>query len=171
MGAIENYKIEIVQRTKEILENYYPDFQSKDREVTFLMNCLLGLIVAISENEKRDRKILKGSLDSGFLILIPDKVGFIESRNVTEDITDKDLTQLNVNVSHKKELASKEKFWFVNKLRNGIAHQNIQGVNENGSWVGVRVWNMEGYKKDFEIVFNVNELKTFAIKLAEMYLE
>ena len=67
MGAIEKYKIGIVKRTKEILQDYYPTFQEKDREVTFLMNCLLGLIIAITEAEKSDRKLLQGKIDEEFI--------------------------------------------------------------------------------------------------------
>jgi len=171
MGQIDNYRIDIIQRTKEILENFYQDFSDRDREVTFLMNCLLGLIIAISENERVTRKILKGNIDEDFLSIIPEKIGFLNSRDVTEDLTNEDLTQIQVNVQHKVSLVNKDKYWFVNKLRNGIAHQNINGINENGIWAGVRIWNLVNDKKDFEIVFQTEELKNFSISLANMYLE
>ena len=58
MSAIENYKIEFIKRTKEILEGNFQILEEKDREVTFLLNCLLGLIVTISENEKRYKQKL-----------------------------------------------------------------------------------------------------------------
>jgi outer membrane protein assembly factor BamD (BamD/ComL family) len=90
MGAIENYKIAIVKRTKEILQNYYPTFEQEDREVTFLMNCLLGLIIAITEAEKIDEKILRGKIDEKFIRNIPDKVGFIQLKIIDLDLVDKD---------------------------------------------------------------------------------
>ena len=170
MGEITNYKIEIIKRTKEILENDYPTYQEKDREVTFLMNCLLGLIIAISENEKKIRTVLKGNIDDDFLSLIPEKIGFMDSKKIKDDLTNSDLTQISINVQHKDNLTSKDKFWFVNKIRNAIAHQNIYGINENQKWVGVRLWNMNNDKKDFEVIFQIDELKNFALKLAEMYL-
>lgn len=170
MGEITKYKIEIIKRTKEILENDYPTFKEKDREVTFLMNCLLGLIIAISENEKKTRTVLKGNIDDEFLYLIPERIGFLNSKKIKDDLTNSDLTQISINVQHKDNLISKDKFWFVNKIRNAIAHQNIYGINENQKWVGVRLWNMNNDKKDFEIIFQTDELKNFALKLAEMYL-
>ena len=171
MVQIENYNIEIVRRTKEILESSYPDFENNDREVTFLMNCLLGLIIAVSENEKRERKVFKGKIDEEFLSLIPEKVGFIESIDVRKDITKSDLSEISISIKHKESLASKDIFWFVNKIRNGIAHQNIQGISENGNWSGVRIWNLNYNRKDFEIIFQIEELKQFAIKIAKRYLD
>lgn len=171
MGQIANYKIDIIKRTSEILNTHYPHFEDNDREVTFLMNCLLGLIIAIFENERVSRKILKGNIDDNFLSFIPDKLGFLNARNLSDDLTNIDLTQIYINVQHKDKLHLKDKYWFVNKLRNGIAHQNIQGINDNGKWAGVRIWNINNDKKDFEIIFQIIELKTFVNKLAEMYLE
>ena len=44
---------EFVKRTREILEKKYAYFKKdEDREVTFLLNCLLGTIVAVSESKK-----------------------------------------------------------------------------------------------------------------------
>jgi hypothetical protein len=39
---------------------------------------LLGLIVTISENEKRKNNVFRGAIDPDFLNLIPEKIGFIE---------------------------------------------------------------------------------------------
>ncbi len=170
MGEINKYSIDIIKRTKEILENNYKKFEKEDREVTFLMNCLLGLIIAISENEKRKRRIIKKTIDESFLNMIPSKIGFINSKSIQQDFTDTDLTKLCLNVGHKEELIGKDKLWFINKIRNGIAHQNIYGINKNKLWVGVGLWNENNGKKDFEIVFTIKELKGLAIKLAKEYL-
>lgn len=170
MSEIGNYKIDIIQRTKEILESDSNEFAEKDREVTFLMNCLLGLIIAISENEKKEKKVLKGVIDAPFLSLIPDKVGYLNAKEVSDDLTKSDLTEISINVQHKEKLVLKDKLWFVNKIRNAIAHQNIEGINKAGEWSGVRLWNTNNDKKDFEIIFQIDELKKFALKLAEMYL-
>lgn len=171
MSGIDNYKIEIIQRTKEILESEYPTFEEKDREVTFLMNCLLGLIIAISESDNISKRTLRGKIDTEFLSLIPKKIGFLNSITVSEDLTNSGFNELKVNVQHFDDLTSMDKLWLVTKLRNGIAHQNIQGINENEKWIGVRIWNENKNKqKDFEIIFQIDELKNFALKLAEMYL-
>jgi len=171
MTAIEKYKIDIVTRTKEILINYYPKFEENDREVTFLMNCLLGLIISITEVEKEKRKLLRGNIDDDFITNIPEKIGFIQSKNISEDLTNIDLTETTLNVGHKKDLIGKDKFWLMSKLRNSIAHQNIFGINKNDKWFGIRLWNINNSKKDFEIVFTIEELKRFSIELAESFLE
>lgn len=172
MTATNNYRIDFVKRTKEILEGNFQFFEEKDREVTFLLNCLLGLIVTISENEKRKEKVFKGNIDTDFLTLIPDKIGFVERRQVDDDLTNPDLTELNVKVGHKYDLKKKSKLWLINKIRNGIAHQNIEGINANDKWTGVRLWNSNNdSRKDFEIIFVIEELKRFAIALSDKYLE
>lgn len=172
MSAINIYRIDIIKRTKEILEENFQSFEEKDREVTFLLNCLLGLIVAISENEKRKVKVFKGNIDTDFLTLIPAKIGFVEGRQLDADLTNADLTELSVKVGHKPALKKKSQLWLINKIRNGIAHQNIEGMNENGKWVSVRLWNSDNNaRKDFEVIFVIEELKRFAIALADKYLE
>jgi hypothetical protein len=54
------------------------------------MNCLLGLIIAITEAEKIDEKILRGKIDEKFIRNIPDKVGFIQLKIIDLDLVDKD---------------------------------------------------------------------------------
>ncbi|MDT8301623.1 MAG: HEPN family nuclease, partial [Sedimentisphaerales bacterium] len=90
---------------------------------------------------------------------------------VDHDLTNVDLTELSVKVGHKKDLKGKNKLWLINKIRNGIAHQNIKGINENDRWIGVRLWNnTSASKKDFEIIFTIEELKSLAIALSDKYL-
>lgn len=171
MSEIKNYKVDFIKRTNEILTTEYKSLQEKDREVTFLLNCLLGLIITISENEQKKLRVFKGKIDNEFLSLIPDKVGFIQRNKLDKNI---DLTETSIvseNVSHKGELIEQDKLWFINKIRNGIAHQHIEGVNEDQKWIGVRLWNTNNSFKDFEIIFSIDELKTFAISLSEKYLE
>ena len=141
MAAIKKYRIDFIKRTKEILEENFQSFEEKDREVTFLLNCLLGLIVTISENEKTGKKVFKDNIDNDFLTLIPDKIGFVKRNRVDDDLTNVDLTELNVKVGHKEDLKRENKLWLINKIRNGIAHQNIEGINENDKWIGDRLWN------------------------------
>ena len=78
MGEIKIYNIDIVKRTKEILDDYYVEFEKRGREVTFLMNCLLGIIIVITETEKRNRNLSIGEIDENFIQYIPDKIGFVQ---------------------------------------------------------------------------------------------
>ena len=80
------------------------------------------------------------------------------------------MTDLNVDVYHKADLIGKSKLWLIKKIRNCIAHQNIKEINQDGKWVGVRLWNMNNSNKDFEVLFTVEELKNFTIDLAEKYI-
>ena len=169
MGSIQSYQIEFIERTKDILTEDYHHFNDKDREVTFLMNCLLGLIVTVSEEENRKLKVFKGKIDDNFICLVPKKIGFV--KEIQEDLTDMSVTKLNVQVGHWDDLKREDKFWFLNKIRNAIAHQNIKGMNENEKWVGVSLYNETNSKiKDFEITFTIEELRTFATKISEKYL-
>ena len=170
MSEIKNYKIDIVKRTKEILTDNYFEFEQNEREVTFLMNCLLGLIIAITEAEKENRILLRGNIDEDFIENLHEKIGFIYSFRIDEDLTNHDMTDINVKVGHKENLIGKDKFWLINKIRNCIAHQNIFGINKEKKWVGVRIWNVSNSKKDFEIVSTIDELKLFAIDLAEKFI-
>ena len=171
MSSIKNYKIEFVSRTKDLLTENFEDFKSKDKEVTFLLNCLLGLIIAVSENEKISNRSLKGKLDDEFIKNIPDKIGFIIKGNHNRDLTEQSLTNIEAKVGHKLELKSFEKLWFINKIRNGIAHQNIESINDNDLWIGLKLWNTNNDKiKDFEIIFTIEELKNLAIKIADDFI-
>lgn len=169
MGAIENIKFDFVERTKDILVNGYDFFKENDREVTFLLNCLLGLIVTVSENKK---DIFNGRIDDEFLKFIPEKLGFVKSKTDGCNLITSD--EIMNKVLHKVDIKSIEngKKFFIEKIRNGIAHQNIEPINESGKWVGVKIWNEnKSGNKDFEIDFTVEELKKFALKIADDYLE
>jgi hypothetical protein len=171
MSAIKNYKIDFVSRTKDLLDHNFEDFKNKDKEVTFLLNCLLGLIVNVSENEKKSNVSLKDNIDDNFLSLIPDKIGFILKDEISQDLTKSDLTDIKVGIGHKSDLKSCTKLWFVNRVRNGIAHQNIEGINNKKIWVGLRLWNINNKKKDFEVIFTIEELRKLALQIAEEYLK
>lgn len=174
MGEITDYPIEFIERTKDILQKEFHRFEKEDKEVTFLMNCLLGLIVTVSEEENRKLEVFKYKIDDDFRDLVPKKIGFVEGTQVDDkfDLTEKSVTELNLPVGHWDELKEKDKFWFLNKIRNAIAHQNIKGLNENSEWVGVSLYNLKKNPKmkDFQITFTIEELRKFAIGISEKYL-
>ena len=171
MSRMKNYRIDIVKRTTEILKDHFPTLEDKDREATFLMNCLLGIVVAISENKKISQSIFNESTDDDFLSMIPEKFGFITSYDNVKELRDIRLLKRTVNIGHKNELKSKSKIWFINRVRHSIAHQNIKAINEDEKWVGVILYNKPKEVIDFEIEFDIVELKIFALKLGKMYLD
>lgn len=168
MSATENYPLDFVKRTKELLQQNFSDFESKDLEVTFLLNCLLGLIVNVSEN-KKSNSIFNTKIDKNFLSILPDKIGFkIKDSNEYELI---DTNEIRIKIGHKEDLNILYKYEFITKLRNGIAHQHIDAINEDGKWVGVKLWNINNKLKDFEIIFTIEELKKLSLKIAADYLK
>lgn len=171
MSRIENYEIDIVQRTTEILNDHFLKLEDKDREATFLMNCLLGIVVAISENKKISQSIFNIPIDDDFISMIPEKFGFITSYDNVKELTDIRLLKRTVNIGHKIDLKSKSKIWFINRVRHAIAHQNIKAINEDDKWVGVILYNKPKEVIDFEIEFDIDELKEFALKLGNIYLD
>lgn len=168
---------EFVERTKEILEKEFHNFIDKDREVTFLLNCLLGLIVTVSAIEKTEgNKVLDDKIDDEFLALIPKTIGFVNKKNAVDENSDlinkKTLTELNIQVGHWDDLKREKKSWLLDKIRNGIAHLNIKWVNVDEKIMAITLWNKPlgkkyAQKKDFEITFEIEILRKFAITISE----
>lgn len=166
-----NYPVDIVKRTKELIESQYQNIERQDSlEFTFLINCLLGLVVAVAEG---DVKEFKKPIDDDFLSYIPREIGFFKKgfvrvKNILENprIETPQLYGWN-------DLKGQSKEWFVGKLRNAIAHQHIAPIpeQEDVMWAGVKMWNepIDGIV-DFEIHLTKEELKNLAIKIAEDYI-
>jgi hypothetical protein len=113
----------------------------------------------------------KGKIDDVFLCNLPEKIGFTIKSSNKVNLSDSDLTKIETKVGHKNDLKNYTKLWFVNKLRNGIAHQNIEGINEDEVWIGLKLWNTNNDLIDFEIIFTIEELKKLALKIADDYLK
>lgn len=170
MSAIRDQE-HFIERTREILDENFDNFQDKDREVTFLLNCLLGLIVAIAEQEKPKPDIFKNKIDNDFLKFLPDKIGFLKKAKNEYDLTSSKTRQVSFEICHKEDLKKKEKQWLLKMVRNGIAHLNIEWENDNGKCKNIRLWNEpRSGVMDFEIVFTIEELRNFAVELSNKYL-
>lgn len=164
MTAIRNRQ-DFVDRTKEILEKKYDYFkEEEDREVTFLLNCLLGTIVAVSESKNNN---FKGDIDDKFLELFPDKIGFLKKKSEEYYLSDTEKSSIDFEVGHKTDLKKMPKRWLLKKIRNGITHLNIEWENDRGKCKDIRLWNEPRPEvRDFEIVFTIDELKKLAIELS-----
>lgn len=177
MSEMKNRK-DFVQRTNEMLKDNWPYLQDKDKEVTFLLNCTLGLIVAIAEDEEiaknNFKTLFKDNFDRTFLDLLPKRIGFVDSKEtVCNDLT-VDGAEVNVVVGHKEDLVEKDAPWLLKKIRHGIAHLNIRFENEDEQIKTIRLWNNPIHNKrlrDFEVVFEIKELRDFATKLSDRYFE
>lgn len=177
MSEIKNNKLDFIERTKEILKKHYDRFKEDNREVTFLLNCLLGLIVAISENEKsKNSNVFNGRFDEDVYKLIPKQLGFIDTKNdelnakLENGLLEEKEINIKYKVNNKKDLKRYDLKMILEKIRNAIAHQNIIIISENDKCIGIRLWNKNKNIKDFEIIFKIEELRIFAIAVADKYL-
>lgn len=157
-----NYSEDIVKRTIELLQTRFDDIAQQDElEVTFLMNCLLGLIVTVVENKKERKQLFTGTVDA-------ELVGFFSEIKMLEN---KQLVNVDCQTP---KLLKYGKLQFMKNIRHAIAHQNIVPINNDKRWTGVKMWNspypyMEK-DKNFEIEITVEKLKDLAIKVATDFL-
>jgi hypothetical protein len=157
MGSIKNetFDIQFIERTKKIIENYKGTYN-----ITLLLNCLLGLIVLPSEFYKR------------------------KSRNFFDVEIDKiqELDELTVNIYFKPTKRKRDNTWvedkkslknLIKKVRNGVSHQQIECVDDNGLWDRVIIRDFNLYNNnnlELEISWTPKQLKIFALFVADSYL-
>ncbi|WP_296331180.1 HEPN family nuclease [uncultured Treponema sp.] len=177
---INEIQREFVERTKKLLESSFEEVESINHyEVTFLLNCLLGLIVAVSEfdSRKKENKIFNKKIkdDSNFLAHIPSDIQYFDNTEVAIGSNYGRLHKRDYSVSEKNkedlQTSDKKQDWYLKKIRNSIAHLNIEPENEGDKWIGVELYNEDQKMKDFSVVYKNTELKKFAIYIAGKYLE
>ena len=171
------YNKDFIKRTRELLKNHFSKLEKEDLEVTFLMNCLLGLIVSISENKGYFNKVLDNNIDEDFLSNLPKNICFIKLNKSTVNLINCSESNIKLKISKKVDLKNYKKKWFINKLRNGIAHQHINEINDNDNdndnekWIGVEIWNeTKSNIIDFRISFQIKELYDFVLFLSEQFI-
>ncbi|MFC6225633.1 HEPN family nuclease [Hymenobacter artigasi] len=175
MSESINYPIDIVKRTQYLLKE--SRVFADDYEVTFLVNCLLGLLVAANEFDNRNGKKLRDkNLSTSLLNDIPETLRFISINSITKRISVEN-DNVSWQILDKNALSTDAKKsdynlgWFLGKLRNGIAHQHIEAINTEGKWTGIKLWNeSERGGTDFVIVFSILSLKKLTLSVADIYL-
>jgi hypothetical protein len=153
LTEIAKFETEFVKRTKILLETYIGDFGLSNA-----INCTLGLIILPNEMLGR-------------------------SRNPIWNLSVADIPELNyLRIQTfepiKKKIKNGEERHYpltlrflLKKIRNGLAHQNIEPVNTDGLFTGIVIRNYYFGTLDLEIEFDEKELKDFAFFIAEKYLE
>lgn len=156
MGAIPNssFDTHFIERTRKIIDGYKGAYN-----ITLLLNCLLGLIVLPSEFYKRQARTFfeKEIADIPELNDIIQGITF----NPTKRIGGKQWT------ADKKNLRN-----LIKKVRNGVSHQQIECVDNNGNWdrVLIRDFNMHNNNNlELEVSWTPKQLKQFAIFVADSY--
>jgi len=158
MGAVNNYSTEFPKRTLKLLKSFQDKKIDYKLNVTFLMNCLLGLIVTAVENSER-RQLIVGNVDDELLNLFPE--------NVELKIGNQNLLALPKAV-----LKTRGKLSILKKIRNSIAHQHVEPDNRNNNWVGVTLWNITPQGEiDFRIELTTVQLNSLANYITNNYLQ
>jgi hypothetical protein len=158
MGAVNNYSTEFPIRTLKLLKSFQDKKIDYKLNVTFLMNCLLGLIVTAVENSER-RQLIQGNVDDEMLGFIPD--------NVELKIGNQPLL-----VHPKALLKTRGKLSTLKKIRNSIAHQHVEPHNQNNNWIGVTLWNVHPQDGiDFRIELTTAQLNSLANYITNHYLQ
>jgi len=186
---LKNYPKEFVERTSIMLEKLEPSAKENGLEVTFFLNCLLGMVVSTLENiDNCDKKLFNQKLnDENIRELIPNKIKAIRDSELTEVYKKKinqfgflknmneseiEIKNLSIKFINKEELMNHNLEWLLRKIRNGIAHQNIMPINDSKKWKGIRIWNYNNKGvQNFAIEFRINELKLFSKFIVQLYLK
>ena len=149
--SYNNFELDFVERTMQNLQEI-EELSKNIYEFTNLLNQCYGLLIVPGEFAKR-----RGLISNMNKHL--DYYGFKKEQSLRFD-ADK-LTIPNL----------------LRHLRNGLAHGRIEVLDyDNGTIAGIKIWDTYSNKKivpskDIHtiIVFSVEELRTFAIKVAEEY--
>lgn len=156
----ENYIDDLPANTRRLLNESFKYIEENiGLEVTFLMNCLLGLIDIVSEKHK-DK--MEGKSVSDFSKHLP--------KSFKGHIKENDKKIIEINDSRFKEIRTE---YFIRKLRNGICHQHIEAFPKGGKWEYVTIKDFDVGRKNkgsqnFEITLTIEQLKSLAIAISEL---
>jgi len=156
MGEIkyEIFDIEFIERTKKVIEEYKGTYS-----ITLLLNCLLGLIVLPSEYYKRRSRSF----------FEKDCTEFKELKGLLDNATFNPTKRRNNNwVADNKSLKT-----LIKKVRNGVSHQQIECVGNNGKWQSVTIKDINTFNQnniELQVTWTTKQLRNFALFVANSYL-
>lgn len=153
---IKKFEIEFVQRTKDLLIDYQGPW-----DMSNLINCTLGLIILPYET-------IKGKSSLSFWDTELDKIPDLPPFRLLIFEPIKSIKKSRI-IYYPKTLKV-----LLQKIRNGLAHQRIEPVNQNGKFAGVIIRNYfddAQTHQDLEIQFSQHQLKDFALFVADEYLK
>lgn len=145
---VGNYDIELIRRTKELIQTYDGIFN-----LTLLMNGILSLIVLPQQHNYRVRKLNFMNKD---LNDIPEIQFVMNSPNFFFDPRHFHYDLKNL----------------LNRIRNGIAHQRIETISDNGKWKGVVIQDYDKHNNlGLNLELKTSELRKLAFFIADEYLK
>lgn len=151
------FDIEFILRTQKLIKEYKGTYN-----ITLLLNCLLGLIVLPTEfyNKKSRTFFTKPLTDYKEIEGLIKAISFNptkRNRKAKGFIPD----EKNLNV-------------FTKKIRNGIAHQQIECIDSKGKWVSVTIRDFNKFNNDnleLEVTWTIKQLKEFSLFISDKYIE
>lgn len=169
--SIQYFDISFIERTLENLKKYEGKY-----DFTMLLNSLLGLLVVPNEyNIAKKRRFKYPFLNEKISKFSSIKEIF---KNKSYSFLDKDKKEINQykfrwlddnkNVLTINDITLES---FLRRIRNGIAHFGITPVKEDSLWIGIIIRNYKNREMNMEVYFEEDELRTFALFIAEKYLE
>lgn len=168
MSVPKDYNKDFPKNTRNLFEGQYSNIaKTSGLEVTFLMNCLLGLIVIIFEKYE---DLIKDKNLAEFSDYLPETFEMSDS-NKSQKIPRVKSNYNSINLRD-----------FLKRMRDGIAHQNITPlpkVDEDDTttpWKSVEIkdiffWREDKEKKEnenFNIIIEVDNLKKLAIAISDI---
>jgi hypothetical protein len=140
-------------------------YQGK-REFTNLINCALGLIILPHE------KIGNQGLRQGIWAKPIDEVP--QCRNMTIALFEPIKAK---GENGRFECYPRSLGAFLRKVRHGFGHGLVTPINQDEKWVGISIENYfptkdaADAKKDLQVTFTMQQLKAFALFIADEYLK
>ena len=145
---VGKYDVELIKRTKELIQSYKGQYN-----LTLLMNGILSLIVLPQQHNARLRRLnfmsreIQNIPEIKFVLNSPNY--FFDPRNFHSDLKN-----------------------LLNRVRNGIAHQRIESISENGKWKGVIIQDYDRNNKlGLNLELTTAELRKLAFYIADEYLK
>jgi len=150
MGIAQGkYDVELIKRTKDLIKTYKGKYT-----LTLLMNGLLSLIVLPQQHNSRVRRLnfMNKELDEidEIQFVLNSNNFFFDKRNNHNDLKN-----------------------LLNRIRNGIAHQRIETINDNNNkWKGVIIQDYDRNNNlGLHLELKTSELRKFAFYIADEYLK
>ncbi|MBE0539182.1 MAG: hypothetical protein IH620_05670 [Ignavibacterium sp.] len=142
---MQEFKVDFVKRSLDILNQYEGEYPFSN-----LINCTLGLVLL--PFEKGDNVEVWGKLISDVEVLKDVQINIFEPKLF--------------NIIQPKSLNN-----FLKRMRHGFAHQNIIPINENKEFVKIQIINEYRKVIDLDVTFTREQLRDFALFIANTYLK
>lgn len=168
--SIQYFDISFIERTLENLKKYEGKY-----DFTMLLNSLLGLLIVPNECNIKQKSFeypfLKKKVNNFSKLRDVFKIKlyiFLDEKG--REIEQNKFKWLGAN-NKELDIDAIALEDLLKRIRNGIAHFGITPVKEDALWKGVIIKNSVKGKINMEIYLDKEELKIFALFIAEKYIE